>query len=372
VSLIASQVTPSFSKIGQIRSVLIVRGAFADIYEPTWCRALTSLGVRCEVFDAHKYTLPGLLGRFERRVLWGPGIRRLRKNLLKKVTDSRPDVTLLYQGHYFDSETIHALRELTFVAGYHNDDPFGPRSEMLRYRLLLSALPHYDGFHVYRPCNVVDARLRGAKHVGLLMPYYIPWLDYPRALSREDQQEWGSDVVFAGHVEDDLRIDCLGQAIKAQYLVRIFGEDKYWKRALATEAYESVRPIHVVFGDDYRKALCASKIAACFFSKWNRDVYTRRSFEIPACGAFLLSERTAEMMTMFKEGEEAEYFSSAEEFLDKVRFYIANDSARERIARRGLERVRTSQHDILSRMRHWCRDVFEWMGSSETTHDATV
>jgi len=333
------------------------------MYEPAWCRALNDLGIFCEIFDAHTYTPPGILGRVERRVLWGPGIRRLRKALIAKVADLRPDATLLYQGHYFDAQTVEALKALTFVTGYHNDDPFGSRAKLFRYRFLSSALRHYDAFHVYRPINEVDAQRLGIPRVGRLMPYYLPWLDYPRALNSDDLRKWGADVVFAGHVEHDIRVDCLAGAVRAGHKVRIHGEGKYWGRALPKEIYETLCPINLALGEDYRKALCASKIAAAFFSKWNRDVYTRRSFEIPACGAFLMAERTPEMREIFREGEEAEYFSSLEEFLEKVTFYLRNHAVRERVARKGLERVRESGHDIHSRMRQWCADVGAWMNT---------
>ena len=131
-----------------IQSVLIARGGFGEIYEPAWVRALRELGVKAELFDAHALTLPGLAGRLERRLLWGPGIHRINQRLIEQVKTQRPDLLLLYQGHYYPAATIEQLRELTFVVGCHNDDPFGDRKSLLRYRHLLPALPYYHGFHV--------------------------------------------------------------------------------------------------------------------------------------------------------------------------------------------------------------------------------
>jgi len=71
-----------------------------------------------------------------------------------------------------------------------------------------------------------------------------------------------------------------------------------------------------VYGKEYRQALCDAKLGACFLSKWNGDEYTRRVFEIPACGVMLLAERTRTMESLFKEGRDAECFGSAEEPLD--------------------------------------------------------
>jgi len=354
----------------QIRSVLIVRGAFGQMYEPAWHRALNELGINCRLFDCHAMTLPGVLGRVERRVLAGPGIKRVRRNLISIVKQERPDVTLLYQGHYCNKQTLEQLRPATFIAGYHNDNPFGPKQNMLRYRHFLPSLPLYHGFHVYRERNVQEMVNAGVPRVKVLMSYYLPWLDYPHKLSSAELGHLGCDVVFAGHCENDMRSECIAKLVRDNTQVKIYGVERYWKRDLPKDVYAKVKPIPLVFGEDYRKAICGSKMALSFFSKWNQDQYTRRVFEIPACGVFLLSERTSTMQGLFAEGVEAEFFSSADECLEKVRFYLNNDAARRKIAEGGYRRVTTSGHDIYSRMKQWLADVALWrresgMGTSD-------
>ncbi|MEW6107753.1 MAG: glycosyltransferase [Nitrospirota bacterium] len=349
-----------------IKSVLIVQGTFEDVYESAWKKAINTLGIKCEIFYTHCFTLPGLFGRIERRLFWGPGINRIRKNLVEKVRRECPDITLFYQGHYFDQQTIEQIRPLTFVAGYHNDDPFGTRKTMLRYRLLLPALQSYHGFHVYRTCNIEEARAYGVKNVGVLMPYYLPGLDYPRELSNEEWKRFGSDVIFAGHAENDIRVSCITASVRAGVNLHLHGEDRFWKSILPEDVHKKVKPIKKVMGEDYRKALSGAKIAACFFSKWNRDQYTRRSFEIPACRVFMLSERTRAMQDLYEEGKEAEFFSTTDEFMDKVRFYLKHENLRNQIAEAGRQRVISSGHDIYSRMKQWMADISEWKEQMES------
>jgi hypothetical protein len=347
------------SRGNSVESVLLVRSAFGEIHELAWVRALRDLGIRVELFDTHAHIPPNLVGRVEEHYLWGPDIRKVNRMVLEGAREMHPDVVHFYQGHHYTAETIATVSQTAFASGLHNDDPFG-RPNHREYRLLLKALPKYDGYHVNRECNVGEAVAYGIERVRVLMMYYIPWLHYPDALTPQERQNFGSDVVFAGHMEPDLRIDCLSGVIRAGLKCRIFGGDSEWKSALPKELYESVQPIFHARGADYRRALCASKIGACFFSKWNRDQYTTRSWEIPACGVFLLSERTAAMQEFYREGKEAEFFAGAEEFIDKARFYVSNEGARRRIASAGYARVIASGNDIYSRMRQWLADVTEW------------
>lgn len=339
--------------------ILLVRGAFGDSYEPAWCRALTENGHDVSFFDSHEVIGTGLLCRIQKRANFGINISRMRATLLDSIKAIGPDVTLFYQGHYFNAEFIDAAKKYSFVVGYHNDDPFGPRRNMLKYWALNGAITHYNGYHFYRSQNVSEAKALGLINSELLLPYYIPSIDFPRAT----RNNYSSDVCCIGHFENDMRAHCLNAAHEAGYDVLIRGEHKYWVKHLNQGLVKKLTPLAPIYGDGYRKLLSTTKIAACFFSKWNRDGYTRRSFEIPACGAFMLSERTSEMCELFAEGVHCDYFSNVDEFIDKCKFYIRNDSVREKIATRGRLHLVSNGHDINSRLKRWVSQIEVWMES---------
>lgn len=66
-----------------------------------------------------------------------------------------------------------------------------------------------------------------------------------------------------------------------------------------------------------------------------------RVFDVPACGGFLLTDHSEEIAEWLVPGKEVETWRDVDELRDKLRFYLANDAARERIATAGLARVRT-------------------------------
>jgi spore maturation protein CgeB len=71
----------------------------------------------------------------------------------------------------------------------------------------------------------------------------------------------------------------------------------------------------------------------------NRFSHNMRSYESLACGAFTLSQRSPELVQLFRDGEEVVFFGTREELRDQVACWLPRDSERRRIARAGLDRV---------------------------------
>ena len=64
-----------------------------------------------------------------------------------------------------------------------------------------------------------------------------------------------------------------------------------------------------------------------------------RIFEIPATGNFLLTEECEELEDYFEVGKELERFSTKEEMLEKVKYYLSNNEKRKQIAQNGKKKV---------------------------------
>jgi len=337
-------------------NILIV-GAWAwPHYEEAFARGLRGNDAEVSALATSNF-FKGFLGRIQQALpLPGPALLRLNRAVLHAAKDQQPDLVLFWRPTHILPETISKLTSMgVHTASYNNDDPFGPQVHsnlpwhhnfLWHWYLKCLLLFNYNFF--YRKINCAEARVLGATHAEVLLPYFIPWQDRPVQLTEAEQQHYEADVVFVGHYEPDGREDSIRALLQADIHVRLWG-GRYWNRAVLGDLYDQLAPIVPADGVVYAKALCGAKVCLCFLSKLNRDTYTRRCFEIPACGKVMLAERTDDLTQFFKEDEEACFFSSPEELVRKAQWLIHNTDIRERIAQAGLRRVWADWHDVTSR-----------------------
>lgn len=82
-----------------------------------------------------------------------------------------------------------------------------------------------------------------------------------------------------------------------------------------------------------------------------------RNFEVPACGGFLLTETAENLDEYFRYGEEVDIYDGVDELIDKIRHYLADAEARERIASAGHQRA-VAEHTYARRF----DDIFARVG----------
>jgi hypothetical protein len=344
----------------RIRKILLAGDFRFEFHAPAWLRAFSELGLTVIPFSIDKFWEYCRFTYFENRVLFGPVLREINRALLKASYATKPDVILLYSGNLIRPQTVEILASRFWMAGFHNDDPFGRYGKKIYFRWFRASIPHYSSHHVYREKNIWDYHKLGVQNVSLLMSYYCPWLSYP-------VQGSGSEpfpVVFVGNAEPKLRSGYVRELVKKGIDIRVFGPTNYWKRFLDRRTFSRLHPIRWISSHEYASVIGQAGICLAFFDPGNNDQYTRRVFEIPACHGFLLAQRTPVMQGLYEEGKEAEFFDSTDELLDKIRYYLSHENARRRVAKAGHRRCLKSGYDIYSRMRQWVRDTEGWMNEA--------
>ena len=88
------------------------------------------------------------------------------------------------------------------------------------------------------------------------------------------------------------------------------------------------------------------------FNVHNRGIYTvgsYRLFDLPGNGVMQISDGDEYLSAFFRVGEEIVGYTTADDLIDKIRFYLSNDEERRRIARNGYRRV-IADHRIRRRL----------------------
>lgn len=263
--------------------------------------------------------------------------------LTGEVERFRPDLFVALGGHYLAAADVRRFRDGgAWVANVNHDDFFS-RYPSSWSRTQRAAIPAYDAILTTRTVNVEEIRPRNP-NVRFFSFSYDPETHRPVPIPPTERDVWGVDVVFVGQwaPHRSAVIEALVRAVPARYAIRGPGWDAVPARSPVAPF---VTPTHV-WGDDMAKALGGAKIALGFLRKENRDDYTQRTFEIPACGGLLLAERTAMHRSIYREGVEAEFFDPdrPDELIAKVRALLADDARREAIRAAGMAALRAGAY----------------------------
>lgn len=331
----------------------------SKIHEEVICHALRKLGVDVTPFRWNEYfkveTAFGQLAtvylKFQNKFIAGPTVSKLNKDLISKVLEEQPEFLFIYRGSHVFPKTIRSIQKLapnTLVVGYNNDDPFSKLYPNWMWRHFLGCIPYYDLIFAYRKHNIPNLLAAGAKEVELLRSWFVPEMCPPES-SQNNQKD--CDVIFIGHYEPDERVAYLEEVERRGWKLKIYGSSGNWSKALErSDILRHHLPIQPVWGEEYISAIRSARIALCFFSKLNRDGYTRRCFEIPACGTLLLSEHSEEMEELFDEDREAVFFKNIQDMSEKIEILMRDEEKRIQIACRGEKRVWKDGHDVNSRV----------------------
>jgi hypothetical protein len=301
--------------------------------------ALRDLGHEIRVIttvkaEASETVRPSLLKRISHKLLDPRDLTCANAEILSVIRKSSVDIVWIDKGLTIRPETIVEVRRIQpacQIVGFSPDDMMNPGNQSKSF---LRGLRLYHYYVTTKSYNVEELKKMGCPEVLFTDNGYDPHTHRPMVVGAEEKHRLGGSVGFIGQWEPD-RAESLRRLGRADVPVRVWGYTWERMRDVPSSVQLENRPL---WGGDYAKAICAFDINLCFLRKANRDRQTTRTMEIPACGAFMLAERTDDHIRLFDEGKEAEFFSSNDELLNKVRYYLGHGDERLRIARAGYER----------------------------------
>ena len=278
-----------------------------------------------------------LVAKVMYRLVLGPHVARFNRDVLRLAQAEKPDLFWADKQLWLRAKTVERLRAIGIATvSYMIDNPFGTRRDP-GWRLYMKTIPAFDLHVVQRDRNLIEYREHGARDVLKIQTAYEPTVHYPPPATWTDADR-DRGVSFIGTPYDD----------RADFLTRLWRECGFpvtisgapvWKRALDAEAFAALYREGELKKDRYREGIWRSKINLSFLTHSNGDEFVHKSFEIAGCGGFLLAERSAGHVSRFEEDVEAVFFSTFEECVEKIRRYLTDEGARQRIAAAGYARA---------------------------------
>lgn len=334
---------------------ILIAGSFKYyFYEQAVRDVLVSEQYEVDIFSFGDY-IKGILGKFEDYFAF-IGFLSIYMNisLYFTVKRTKPDILLIWRGTLISPFLLKQLRRIPNLklVSYNNDDPFSPcydKGKINQRRLwknFKKGIKHFDVNIVYRPHNIDDYDQVGSKKTYLFPPYFVPDQINPLL---EKHYEKIYDVTFIGHYTKE-RLEMINFLLDNDVNVKVYGPG--WENQYLSKHYKYERDIRPIYGERYFIAIIKSKMCLAFLSKLNRDVYTRRNFEIPACGTCMVSEQTKELQNLYTPNEEALFFSNREELLQKVKSGRSLE-----IGKNGRLRAVRDGYDILSRVKELMKNI---------------
>lgn len=291
--------------------------------------------------------------RVQFRLAAGPVFDQLTQRVMEAANKFKPDVVLFRRPLEFSARMIRTLRAAhpAIYASFNNDDPFSTAYRDRRWRTLRRAIPEFDVHFAFRACNLEQYRSAGARHVALWEPFYTPWLHIPAVPAAPPAPDF--HLLFAMHAEADERREALLSLLAAGIRVEVHSWN--WAAVFGEAEAKRIDAKPPIWEADYVAAIGKAAATLCFFSKQNNDELTSRVFEIPAAGGLLLSWRTPRLEALFKDREEAFFFSTTDELLSIVQQLARDPHAVDAAKQRGQQRLLSSRHSVVDR----CVDAIE-------------
>lgn len=337
------------------QQILIVGTNSVESLESSYARAFHKLGWKVTFWDPalilKNVVRSGRFGRLLNQFLHiEPWLRKANLALLQTVDTLKPDLVLVIATSGVRAGTLAQIKvRQPTVRLYciYPDSPHNLDADRIH------CLSFFDVVTTSSPAWVAAFQRLGAQRV-----YYLPFAAdtelYQPTVAYSTGINFAHDLTFIGTWRHE-RETFLEQL--ADLDLCIWGSD-YWRHRTRPNS-----PLHkrwgrrALVGTEFVQACQQSKIALNMMDPITWPGPNMRTFELPACRAFALTERTATVTEIFCEGKTIECFKTVEEAREKIKFYLTNETSRQRIADAAYHFVVNTGHTYIDRVHQIC----QWM-----------
>jgi len=256
---------------------------------------------------------------------------------------------IIFKGMQFSRDLLEECRRLAPCAKWINinpDDPYNLAARGASNSNVIKSLTFYDVYCIWSRLIADKLEIDGCKHVIYLPFGYDEIFHQPHPSMRASEHS----VSFIG-TWDKEREKMLAQLV--EYKVCIHGDR--WHRSSGKFPLRNSLSYLNVFGSDMSSIVTSSAISLNMLRPQNRTSHNMRTFEIPAMGGLMLTNRSEEQQDLFPENEACYMYGNLAELKSKMDYILANKTEADRVRARGMALVRG--HSYTNRARYLLQEL---------------
>lgn len=270
------------------------------------------------------------------RLLWKLLCKSLNDEFIRRAIDDKPDLIFIHKGWHVSPKTILRLKSMTpgfLIFCFNQENPFNTWNFAYTNSWVINSIPLFDSYFTWGKFLLEKIRKEGGTELVEYLPFaFDENIHYPITLMGKDVEKYTADISFIG-TRDKEREAWLEYLTDFDF--KIWGND-WHKASLGLRRRWQKESAE---GEKFSKVCAGSKIVIDILRRQMFPAHSMKTFEIPACRGFLMCNKGGEVHDFFKEGREMVTFSSPEEMVQKVKFYLKQDQLRVKIAEAGYRKV---------------------------------
>jgi len=267
----------------------------------------------------------------------GPLIHGTNHLIISQIESEHYELIWVDKGVFITEQTTKMLRERTDKFVHYTPDTAFHQNKSIHFN---NSMPYYDflittkSFEKEHYLNYISEEKLLFTTQGFDKYVHRPFHNF---------EEKENCVVFIG-LWEHAREKVLQALIDNQINVKLSGYkwDKFVARN-STSPYVDYLG-ETITNDEYAKMISSALFSLGCLSKRFPELHTTRTFEIPACGTALLTERNEETASFFDE-DEAIFYDDLDNLINKLRYYEKNLSALKDLTDKGTRKVNDGGFD---------------------------
>ena len=269
----------------------------------------------------------------------GPFIWKINHYFEKRIRDEGNfDLVWIDKGVFIRPEILEKLKSSSNTLVHYTPDT---AFTLNRSELFYKALPLYDYCITTKSFEIKYYEERKVKHLLYCTQGYDPGL---HKIYNSFHKKQG--IAFVGLYEDS-RAEVIARLMEKKYQVSLAGAG--WK-SFAHKFKNKDNLSYLgegLFGEAYAKLISGSLMGLGLLAKKFPELHTTRTFEIPACGTALVTERNEETKSYFNE-DEAIFFSDINELVERIGTLMVQQESLKAISEKGYQKITGGGYDYSS------------------------